>query len=103
VIGEFLDWAPGVRWLGLRPAHRVEALVGTADPSGTSAGDERRTVIDAPPRAAAFLLRHSRWLPFLVVRRGASTWFTPADRAVIVLYATPDGYMADAAASGGDR
>jgi hypothetical protein len=103
VTGVFLDWAPGVRWLGLRPAHRVQALVGTTDPSGTSAGDERRTVIDAPPRAAAFLLGHAHWLPFLVVRRGASSWFTPADRAVVILYATPDGYMGDVAATAGAR
>jgi hypothetical protein len=100
VSGDFLDWAPGVRWLGLRPAHRVRALIGTGDPSGT--GPTQRIVpIDAPPSMARLLLRCSRWIPFLTVRRNASPWIVPADRAVAVLYATPEGYVADTASTGG--
>jgi len=100
VSGDFLDWAPGVRWLGLRPAHRVRALIGTGDPSGT-APTQRVVTIDAPPSAARLLLRCSRWIPFLTVRRNASPWIVPAERAVAVLYATPDGYVADTASTGG--
>jgi hypothetical protein len=104
ISGDFLDWAPGVRWLGLRPAQRVRALLGSADPGGMASGPGAVTVIDAPPRAAVLLLRWARWLPFLTVRRGASSWFAPADRTVGILYATPEGYIADAAAStGGER
>jgi hypothetical protein len=98
VSGDFLDWAPGVRWLGLVPAHRVGALVGTGDPSGT-APTARLVVIDAPPSAARLLLRWSRFVPFLRVRRGASPWFVPAGRSVGTLYATSEGYLADAAST----
>jgi hypothetical protein len=100
VAGDFLDWAPGVRWLGLRPAHRVRALIGTGDPSGTSP-TRRIVTIDAPPSAARLLLRCARWIPFLTVRRNASPWIVPAERAVAVLYATPEGYVADTASTGG--
>jgi hypothetical protein len=99
VSGDFLDWSPGVRWLGLRPAHRVRALVGTGDPTGT--GPTQRVVtIDAPPSAARLLLAWSRWVPFLRVRRNASPWIVPAARAVAVLYATPEGYLADSVSTG---
>jgi hypothetical protein len=99
VAGVFLDWAPGVRWLGLRPAQRVSALIGTGDPSGT-APTQKAVTIDAPPSAARLLLQWSRWIPFLKVRRNASPWIVPAGRAVAVLYATPEGYLADTASTG---
>jgi hypothetical protein len=98
VTGDFLDWAPGVRWLGLRPAHRVHALLGTGDPSGTGPA-QHLVIIDAAPSAARLLLRSARWIPFLTVRRGASPWILPAGRAVAVLYATSQGYLADTAST----
>jgi hypothetical protein len=99
VVGDFLEWAPSVRWLGLRSAHRVKALIGTGDPSGTGPA-QRVVTIDAPPSAARLLLRWSSWIPFLKVRRNASPWIVPAERAVAVLYATPEGYLADSASTG---
>ncbi|HYV85682.1 MAG TPA: hypothetical protein VFB49_07220 [Patescibacteria group bacterium] len=98
VTGEFLDWAPGVRWLGLRPAHRVRALIGTGDPSGT-APKQSTVAIDAAPSAARLLLRSARWIPFLTVRQGASPWIAAGGRSVAVLYATSAGYLADTAST----
>lgn len=100
VAGDFLEWAPGVRWLGLRPAQRVRVLLGSPDPNGTAAGGAI-VALDAAPRAAEALLRFARYLPFLRLKREASPWFAPAEKGVVVLYATTDGYLADVAATGG--
>jgi hypothetical protein len=101
LVGEFIDFAPGIRWLGLRPGHRVRALVGSADVSGTSpSATSTRVTIDALPRAAGWLLRVARYLPFLKVREAGSAWYGPAERRIVMLYATTDGYLADGVADG---
>lgn len=102
VEGEFVSWDPGVRWLGLVPGHRVRALLGTRDPSGTSPNAALRTTLDVLPRATEQLLRHARWLPFLKVRRGTSEWYPPAERRLLILYATPEGYVANFIAEAGN-
>lgn len=102
ITGDFINWPPGMRLLGLRPAHRVRALVGSADSTGLSSGTSRPVVpIDAPPRAAAALLRCARYIPFLTVTQGTSDWFEPADRLILVLHATREGYVGDVAAERG--
>ncbi|HZN04937.1 MAG TPA: hypothetical protein VFD06_15235 [Candidatus Polarisedimenticolia bacterium] len=101
VEGAFIDWDPGVRWLGLVPGHRVRALLGTRDPSGTSPNKALRTTLDVLPRASEQLLRHAGWLPFLKVRRGTSEWYPPAERRLLILYATPEGYVANFIAEAG--
>ena len=102
IAGDFISWSPWARALGLSDAHRVRALLGSADTTGMSRGAARPVVpIDAPPRAAALLLRLRRFLPFLTVREGTTSWFEPADRAIVILYVTPDGYVADAVAERG--
>jgi hypothetical protein len=99
LVGEFVDFAPGIRWLGLRSGHRVRALVGSADVSGTSpSSTSTRVGIDAMPRAARCLLRVARYLPFVKVRESGSAWYGPADRRIVMLYATTDGYLADTVA-----
>jgi hypothetical protein len=96
VSGDFISWSPGVRWLGLRPGHRVRSLVASADSTGMSSGASRPIVpIDALPRAASTVLRLRRFLPFLSLRQGTSTWFEPAERRIVILYATREGYVAD--------
>ncbi len=101
VVGDFIDFAPGIRWLGLRSGHRVRALVGSADVSGTSpSASSTRVAIDALPRAAGWLLRVARYLPFLKVREAGSTWYGPAERRIVMLYATQEGYLADTVAGG---
>lgn len=95
VEGDFVDWDPGVRWLGLVPGHRVRALLGTRDPSGTSPKSALRATLDVLPRATDTLLRYARFVPFLKVRRGTSEWYPPAERRLLILYATPDGYIGD--------
>jgi hypothetical protein len=102
VEGEFVDWDPGVRWLGLVPGHRVRALLGTRDPSGTSPKSALRTTIDVLPRATETLLRNARFVPFLKVRRGTSEWYPPAERRLLILYATPEGYVANFIAEAGN-
>ena len=95
--GDFVVWNPGVRWLGLVDGHRIRALLGTGDPSGTSPFSAKRVRIDAPPRATEVLLRYARFVPFLKVRQGTSPWFPQADRRILLLYVTPEGYVADSA------
>jgi len=95
VVGDFLDWAPGVRWLGLVPAHRVRALAGADDVGGGGTRGQRLVPIDAPPRMALLLLALDRWLPMLTVREGATPWLPQAAKSRAVLYATPDGYLVD--------
>jgi len=99
IVGDFISWEPGVRWLGLVPGHRVRALVASADTTGMSMGAARPVVpIDAPPRAALVLLRLRRFLPILTVRQATSSWFGPAERRIVILYATREGYVGDAVA-----
>jgi hypothetical protein len=96
IVGDFISWAPGVRWLGLVPGHRVRVLVASADTTGMSTGAARPVVpIDAPPRLALALLRLRRVLPVLTVRQATSSWFEPAERRIVILYATREGYVAD--------
>jgi len=99
ISGDFISWTPGVRWLGLRPGHRVRSLVASADSTGLSSGSARPVVpIDALPRAALVLMSLRPYLPFLTVRQGTSSWFDPAGRRIVILYATREGYVADAVA-----
>jgi hypothetical protein len=98
VVGDFLDWDPGVRWLGLVPAHRVRGLAGTGDVSGGAITAARTVPIDAPPRMARRLLAWDRFLPMLRVRIGSTAWMPPSERAVAILYVTPEGYITDRAA-----
>jgi hypothetical protein len=102
VAGDFISWAPGVRWLGLQPGHRVRSLIASADSTGLSSGAARPAVpIDALPRAALVLMRLRPYLPVLAVRQGTSSWFEPAGLRIAILYATPEGYVADAVAERG--
>ena len=97
VIGDFLDWSPGVRFLGLVPAHRVRALAGADDVGGGGARGGRVVPIDAAPRAATWLLALDRWLPMLTVRTGSSPWLPQVEKGRGTLWATPDGYVVDQA------
>jgi hypothetical protein len=102
VVGEFVSWDPGVRWLGLRDGHRVRWLFGTNDTTGlTPSARSDRALLDTLPWAAGRLVAAARYVPFLTVRHQASPWFPLADRQVMVLYATGAGYLADVAAEGG--
>jgi len=98
VVGDFLDWDPGVRWLGLVPAHRVRGLAGAGDVSGGGITAARTVPIDALPRMARRLLAWDRFLPMLRVRTGSTSWMPPSERAVAILYVTPEGYITDRAA-----
>jgi hypothetical protein len=97
VVGDFLDWDPGVRWLGLVPAHRVRGLAGAGDSTGGTVSAARTVPIDAPPRLARQLLAWDRYLPMLRVRTGSASWMPPSSRAVAILYVIPEGYVADRA------
>ncbi len=98
VAGDFLDWDLGVKWIGLKDGHRVRYLIGAGDTTGTSREPARdNRVLDPLPPAAARLLALRRFLPFLTVRTETSPWFPPADRQVMVLYATAHGYLAESA------
>ncbi|MGH9748440.1 MAG: hypothetical protein ACRD5D_05825 [Candidatus Polarisedimenticolia bacterium] len=102
VVGEFVSWDPGVRWLGLRDGHRVRWLYGTNDTTGlTPAARSDRALLDTLPWAAGRLVAAARFVPFLTIRHQASPWFPLADRQVMVLYATGAGYLADVASEGG--
>jgi hypothetical protein len=102
IVGDFVSWSPGVRWLGLRDGHRLRSLLGTNDTTGlTPAARADRETIDPLPWAARRLAQADRLLPFVRVESQASRWFPPAERQVLVLYATPAGYVADVAAEGG--
>ena len=98
VVGDLLDWDPGVRWLGLVPAHRVRGLAGAADVTGGAITPTRTVPIDAAPRMARRLLDWDRWLPMLRVRTVSAAWMPPYERAAAILYVTPEGYVTDRAA-----
>jgi len=98
VVGDFLDWDPGVRWLGLVPAHRVRGLAGAGDVSGGAITAARTVPIDALPGMARRLLAWDHYLPMLRVRTGSTPWMPPSERAVAILYVTPGGYITDRAA-----
>lgn len=101
IVGDFVSWSPGVRWLGLRNGHRVRFLLGTNDTTGlTSSAKVDRELLDPLPWAARRLARWDRLLPFMTVREEASPWLPLADRQVMVLYATAAGYVADIATEG---
>jgi len=97
VVGDFLDWDPGVRWLGLVPAHRVRGLAGAADVTGGAITPARTIPIDAAPEMARRLLAWDDWLPMLRVRTGSASWMPPYERAAAILYVTPEGYVTDRA------
>jgi hypothetical protein len=98
VVGDFLDWAPGVRWLGLVPAHRLRALAGADDVGGGGARGQRVVRIDAAPRLAGLLLSLDRWLPMLTVREGSTPWLPQAAQTRATLYVTSEGYVVDSVA-----
>lgn len=101
IVGDFVAWSPGVRWLGLRDGHRLRFLLGTNDTTGlTPSALVDRELLDPLPWAARRLLQVGRFLPFLSVKSEASPWFPLAERQVLVLYATGAGYLADVAAEG---
>lgn len=95
VVGDFLDWSPGVRFIGLVPAHRVRALAGASDVGGGGTRGQREVAIDAAPRMARCLLALDRWLPMLKVHEGSTPWLAPVERGRAVLYATTEGYLVD--------
>ena len=98
IVGTFIDWDPGVRWLGLVPAHRVHGIMGADDVGGAATAGGRVIPIDAMPRMARMLLAWDRYLPMLRVRTGSTPWFPPSDRTIAILYVTPEGYLTDRAA-----
>jgi len=98
VVGDFLAWDPGVRWLGLVPAHRVRGLAGAVDAGGGAITAERTVPIDALPAMARRLLDWAPFLPMLRVRTRSTPWMPSSERAVAILYVTPDGYITDRAA-----
>jgi hypothetical protein len=101
VAGDFLTWSPGIRWLGLRDAHRLRYLVGTRDTTGTTpARAEERTTLEPLPAGAARLVALAPWLPFLRVHVEASPWHALADLQVMDLYAIGPGYFAQSVAQG---
>ena len=101
IVGTFIRWDKGVRWLGLQDGHRLRHLIGTNDTTGTTPPDRAdRTTIDGLPRAGAALLSAARFVPFLTVHEEASPWFPMAERQILVLYATGNGYLAESVAEG---
>lgn len=104
ITGDFLTWERGLRFLGFRDGHRVRALIGSGDTSGTTPrGRTERVVLDPLPGAAFRLLATARFIPFLTVRTESSPWFPIADRQVLILYATGSGYLGDVVSAGGAR
>jgi hypothetical protein len=101
IVGEFVTWTDGVRWLGLRDGHRFRYLLGTNDTTGlTPAPRADRQLLDTLPWAARRLAQVDRYLPFVRVQALASSWFPIAEHQALVLYATGAGYLADSAAAG---
>jgi hypothetical protein len=98
LAGDFIVWDRDVKWLGFRDGHRVRYLIGANDTTGTTRSDlVERAQFDPLPPAAAHLLSVARFIPFLKVRTESSSWFTVADRQVMVLYAIGPGYLAEVA------
>lgn len=96
IAGTFVGWSPSLEWLGLRDGHRVHQLVGTRNTTGfTPEGSGTRTTLSPLPRTAAALVAFDRYLPFLTVSTLTSAWLPPAERQVLVLYATEEGYLAE--------
>jgi len=96
IVGDFLTWERGVRWLGVRNGHRVRYLVGSGDTSGTASDMKtERQPLDPLPGPAFRLLAMARYIPFLTVRSESSPWYPIEDRQVMILYATGSGYLGD--------
>lgn len=101
VVGDFITWDAGVKWLGFTDGHRVRYLFGTNDTTGlTPELQSDKTVLEPLPGAAFRLLSMARYIPFLTVRTESTRWFPLADAQVMVLYAIGPGYLVDSAASG---
>jgi hypothetical protein len=101
IVGDFVTWTAGIRWLGLRDGHRFRLLLGTNDTTGlTPAARADRQLLDTLPWAARRLAQADPYLPFVRVQPLASSWFPIAEHQVLVLYATGAGYLADSAAAG---
>ena len=104
LVGDFIAWDRGVKWLGLRDGHRVRYLIGASDTTGMTRADRvERALLDPLPGAAARLLSVARFIPFLKVRTESSSWFPVADRQVMVLYAIGPGYLAEVAEESGPK
>jgi hypothetical protein len=98
VVGDFITWDAGVKWLGFRDGHRVRYLIGASDTTGTTPADRvERALLDPLPRAAVRLLSVARFIPFLRIRQESSPWFPVTDRQVMILYAIGPGYLAEVA------
>ncbi len=101
IVGTFVRWDQGVRWLGLHDGHRMRHLIGTNDTTGTTPPDRTdRTPIDVLPPVSAALVRVARWVPFLTVHEEASPWFPMAEKQILIVYATGNGYLAETVAEG---
>jgi hypothetical protein len=102
LVGDFIVWDPGLKWLGFRDGHRLRYIIGASDTTGTTHADRvERALLDPLPGAAARLLSVARFIPFLKVRTESSEWFPVTDRQVMVLYAIGPGYLAEVAAESG--
>jgi hypothetical protein len=102
VVGDFITWERGVKWLGFRDGHRLRYLIGASDTTGMTRSDRvERALLDPLPGPAARLLALARFIPFLTVHTESSPWFPMADRQVMVLYAIGPGYLAEVAAESG--
>lgn len=97
VAGDFIDWDPSVRWLGLRSGHRLRYLLGTPDAGGLSRERDDPAVLEPLPPAAAALTRLAPFIPYVNLRTETSSWYPPAEREVRVLYAVGSGYIAELA------
>ena len=102
LVGDFIAWDRGLKWLGLRDGHRLRYLIGANDTTGMTRADRvERALLDPLPGAAARLLSVARFIPFLKVRTESSPWFPVTDRQVMVLYAIGPGYLAEVASESG--
>jgi uncharacterized membrane protein YidH (DUF202 family) len=102
LVGDFIAWDRGMKWLGLRDGHRLRYLIGASDTTGMTRADRvERTLLDPLPGAAAHLLSVARFIPFLKVRSESSSWFPVTERQVMVLYAIGPGYLAEVASESG--
>ena len=102
LVGDFIAWDRGVKWLGLRDGHRLRYLIGANDTTGMTRADQiDRTLLDPLPGAAARLLSVARFIPFLQVRTESSSWFPVTDRQIMVLYVIGPGYLAEVASESG--
>src|SRR5262245_41487433 len=102
VVGDFITWASGLKWLGVKDGDRVRYLIGASDTTGTTPSQRiERALLDPLPPAAARLLAVARYIPFLKVWQESSDWFAVTDRQVMVLYAIGPGYLAETASVSG--